>query len=151
MCSNSRLVHTVLLQPNELFFCTKIAQCGYAECVRQVPFTQPRGEPVTFFDVSRASTRLRHVVNHDVKSERRPLEPPIPWGFYRVFQWLEKKPLRIDDLSTLVAFTPTSLLKRSLEAETLKANKNSGRVARRRFKRYTKDSFNDDQASTNNA
>ena len=33
-------------------FCTKTAQCVYAECFAHPPFTQLRGEPVTFLVVT---------------------------------------------------------------------------------------------------
>jgi len=101
-------------------FCTKTAQCVYAESVRHPPFTHWWGEPVTFWVVTESATRVQHDANHGVKPEQNVLEHP---GFMRFLQQragIQKKNQQDSDLCTLVAFTPTSPLKRPLEVEALR-------------------------------
>ena len=50
-------------------FCTKTAQCVYAQCDRHPPFTHRRGEPVTFFAVRRAIVICHHTAKRAVKQD----------------------------------------------------------------------------------
>ncbi|WP_166793801.1 hypothetical protein [Pseudomonas sp. F01002] len=98
-------------------FCTKTAQCVYAESVRHPPSTHWWGEPVTFLVVVQSAIRVQHDANHGVKPEQYVLEHP---GFMRFLQRqanIQKKNQQDSDLCTLVAFTPTSPLKRPLEVD----------------------------------
>jgi hypothetical protein len=67
-----------------------------------------------------STTRVQHDANHGVKPEQNVLEHP---GFMRFLQQqagFQKKNQQDSDLCTLVAFTPTSPLKRPLEVEALR-------------------------------
>jgi hypothetical protein len=64
-------------------FCTKTAQCVYAESFGHPPFTHWRGEPVTFWVVTLPARGVTHDANHGVKPEQKVLETP---GFMRFLQ-----------------------------------------------------------------
>ena len=84
-------------------FCTKTAQCVYAESVRHPPFTHWWGEPVTFLVVTQSTMRVQHDANHGVKPKQNVLEHP---GFMRFLQrhaGFQKKNQQDSDLCTLVA------------------------------------------------
>ena len=104
-------------------FCTKTAQCVYAEYFAHPPFTQQRGEPVTFFVVWPPNRKSQHHARQSVKPLQKVRVTPGFMRFLRKQAGVQKKKQRISDLCTLVAFTPTSPSEPPREVERLKVIK----------------------------
>ena len=140
-CSTSPSMQAVWIQNSCKFFCTKNAQCVYAHCVEHPPNTHWRGEPVTFLVVTRVSRRGNTIGGMASSAEKIRLEAQLSRGFHKcrqVFRKITATKLRFVHACCIHTHMD---YKRTTGSGCLKPHKNSGRVARWRFKCFARDSF----------